>query len=73
MPESLFAYNFIKKRDSCTAFSCESLKILKNTFFYRTSLVATSALEEDFDNFKRFIIDESNVHFDRDKTPRMVF
>ena len=73
MSESLFAYNFIKKETLAQAFSCESFKILKSTFFYRTSLVATSALEEDFDNFKRFIIDESNLHFDRDKTPWMVF
>ena len=73
MPESLFAYKFIKKETLSQAFSCESFKILKNTSFYRTSVVATSALEEDFDNFKRFIIDESNVHFDRDKTPLMVF
>ena len=73
MSESLFAYNFIKKETLAQAFSCESFKILKSTFFYRTSLVATSALEEDFDNFKRFIIDESKVHFDRDKTPWMVF
>ena len=73
MSESLFAYNFIKKETLAQAFSCESFKILKSTFFYRTSLVATSALEEDFNNFKRFIIDESNVHFDRNKTPWMVF
>ena len=37
------ACNFIKKRDSgVTVFSCEFCEITKNSFFHRTSLVATS-------------------------------
>ena len=31
------------KRDSTQVFSCEYCEILKNTFFYRTPLVAASA------------------------------
>ena len=41
MPE---AYNFIKKETLAQVFSCEFCEISKNTFFYRTSLVAASAL-----------------------------
>ena len=36
------ACNFIKKEALVQAFSCEFWEISKNTFFYRTSLVATS-------------------------------
>ena len=36
------ACNFIKKRDSGTGVSCEIREISKNTFFYRTPLVAAS-------------------------------
>ena len=34
--------NFIKKETLAQMFSCEFCEILKNTFFYRTPLVATS-------------------------------
>ena len=37
MPE---ACNFVKKETPTQAFSCEPCKIFKNTFFYRTPLVA---------------------------------
>ena len=36
------AYNFIKKESLAQVFSCEFCEISKNTFFYRTSPVATS-------------------------------
>ena len=42
MPESPFSCNFIKKETLGQVFSCEFCDISKNTFFYRTSLVAAS-------------------------------
>ena len=36
------ACNFIKKEALTQVFSCEFCKIFKNTYFYRTPLVATS-------------------------------
>ena len=36
------AWNFIKKEILAQVFSCEFCEISKNTFFYRTSLVAAS-------------------------------
>ena len=38
------ACNFIKKETLAQVFSCEFFEISKNTFFYRTPLVATSRL-----------------------------
>ena len=35
--------NFIKKETLVKVFSCEFCEIFKNTFFYRTPLVAASA------------------------------
>ena len=37
------AWNFIKKETLAQVFSCEFRDITKNTFFYRTRLVAASA------------------------------
>ena len=36
------ACNFIKKETQVSVFSCEFCEITKNSFFHRTSLVATS-------------------------------
>ena len=44
VPESQKACNFIKKGNLAQVFSCEFYKISKNTFFYRTPLVAASEL-----------------------------
>ena len=33
-------YNYMEKESPTQAYSCESFKIIKNSFFYRTSLVA---------------------------------
>ena len=38
------ACNFIKKETLAQVFSCEFCEISKNTFFYRTPLVAASEL-----------------------------
>ena len=38
------ACNFIKKETLAQVFSCEFSEISKNTFFYRTPLVAASAM-----------------------------
>ena len=38
--------NFIKKEIPTQVFSCEFCEIFKNTFFYRTPLVASSAIRE---------------------------
>ena len=38
----VLAYNFIKEETMAQVFSCESCKIYKNTFSYRTPPVATS-------------------------------
>ena len=46
VPESLQACNFIKKETLTQVFPCEFFKIFKNTYCYRTPLVATS----EFDN-----------------------
>ena len=47
-PESRFseaeAFNFIKKETLAQVFSCEFCKISKNTFYYKTPLVAASEL-----------------------------
>ena len=40
-----FACNFIKKETLVQVFSCEFCEISKNTFFYRTPLVAASAMK----------------------------
>ena len=37
------ACNFIKKETLAQLFSCEFCEFFKNTFFYRTALVAASA------------------------------
>ena len=39
------ACNFIKKETLAEVFSCEFYEISKNTFFYRTPLVAASAVK----------------------------
>ena len=44
--------NFIKKETLAQVFSCESCEISKNTFFYRTPLVAAS---ETFFNGKPLV------------------
>ena len=36
------AYNYIKKETLAQVFSCKFYEISKNTFFYRTPLVAAS-------------------------------
>ena len=41
-PVPELACNFIKKETLAQVFSCEFYEISKNTFFYRTPLVATS-------------------------------
>ena len=41
--EEAVACNFIKKETLAQAFSCEFYEISKNTFFYRTPLLAASA------------------------------
>ena len=46
------AWNFIKKGALAQVFSCEFCKIFKNTFFYKTPLVAAS-------DYKYFILNES--------------
>ena len=38
--------NFIKKETLAQAFSCEFCEIFKNTFFYRTPLVAASVFTQ---------------------------
>ena len=38
------ACNFIKKETLAQVFSCEFCEIYKNTFYYRTSLVAASGV-----------------------------
>ena len=43
------ACNFIKKETQAQVFSCEFCKIFKNTFLYRTLLVAASGLPIMFD------------------------
>ena len=42
------ACNFIKKEDSGTGVSCEFCEIYKNTFYYRTPLVAASGVLINF-------------------------
>ena len=45
------------KRDSNTCFSCEHCKIFKNTFFYRTPLVAASDVSMIFPyKYQRFSV-----------------
>ena len=44
VPESLFFCNFIKKETLAKVFSCGFCQISKNTFSYRTPLVAASVL-----------------------------
>ena len=44
VPESLFCCNFIKKETLAKVFSCGFCQISKNTFSYRTPLVAASVL-----------------------------
>ena len=39
---SSWTWNFIKKENLAQVFSCEFYKIFKNSFFYRTPLVAAS-------------------------------
>ena len=41
-------YNFIKKETLVQGFSCEFCQIYKNTFYYRTPLVATSGVLINF-------------------------
>ena len=41
------ACNFIKKETLAQVFSCEFCEISKNTFFYKTPLVAASNAQED--------------------------
>ena len=48
VPESLFSCNFIKKETLAKVFSCEFYEITKNTFFYRTPLVAASGCISTF-------------------------
>ena len=45
------ACNFIKKETLAQVFSCEFCEIFKNTYFYRTPLVAASVL---FRKLRRF-------------------
>ena len=40
--------NFIKKETLAQMFSCEFYEIFKNTFFYRTPLVAASKFVTDY-------------------------
>ena len=40
--------NFIKKETLAHVFSCEFCEIFKNTYFYRTPLVAASAVSYFF-------------------------
>ena len=54
VPESFFkiklqtsACNFIKKETLALMFFCEFCEIFKNTFFYRTPLVAASLLKQN--------------------------
>ena len=42
------ACNFIKKETLAQVFSCEFCEIYKNTFYYRTPLVAASGLITNF-------------------------
>ena len=42
------ACNFIKKETLAQVFSCEFCKIYKNTFYYRTPLVAASGVLINF-------------------------
>ena len=42
--EDLQACNFIKKETVAQVFSCEFCEISKNTFYYRTRMVAATAL-----------------------------
>ena len=42
------ACNFIKKGTLAQVFSCESCQIYKNTFYYRTPLVAASGVLINF-------------------------
>ena len=44
----LEACNFIKKETLAQVFSCEFCEIYKNTFYYRTPLVAVSGVLIDF-------------------------
>ena len=48
VPQSLFSCNFIKKETLAKLFSCEFYEITKNTFFYRTPLVAASGCISTF-------------------------
>ena len=50
------AYNFIKKETLAQVFSCEFCEISKNTFFYRTPLVATSVLTKHFQDIKKLTL-----------------
>ena len=53
----LQACNFIKKETLAQVFSCEFREISKNTFFYRTPLVATSEHRGTlFTKFSRFCV-----------------
>ena len=47
------ACNFIKKETLAQVFSCEFCEISKNTFSYRTPLVAASADPNDAENSER--------------------
>ena len=51
------------KRDSTQMFPCEICEIIKNRYFYRTSPVATSEIEEVF-NFLRFSLRLCSFLFD---------
>ena len=44
----LWACNFIKKKALAQVFSCEFCEIYKNTFYYRTPLVAASGVLINF-------------------------
>ena len=58
MPESLFqsrcrpqACKFIKTETLAQVFSCEICEFFKNIFFYRTSLMAASAVKKNSVNW----------------------
>ena len=46
------AYNFIKKETLEQVFSCEFSEIFKNTYFYKTPLVAASVIWISHDMFR---------------------
>ena len=46
---AVLASNYIKKETLAQVFSCEFWAIFKNTYFYRTPLVAASELRHEYD------------------------